>query len=105
MTYATVVDAYVRAGQLARAGETLGAAAAVGVALDAWSWSSLVKGHVLDGNLQVRLHAGSRPQPGAAAAGAAARSWRPVRVITGATCKCVQRPSACVRPPSKGSLP
>lgn len=71
MTYNTVVDAYVRAGQLARAQETLAAANARGVVLDAWSWSSLVKGHVQAGNLQVRL----RSEP-ASAGGRWARDCR-----------------------------
>ena len=53
VTYATLVDADVRAGELARARQTLAAAAEEGVRVDAWSWTALIKGLVDDNDMRV----------------------------------------------------
>ena len=44
VTYATLIDADVRAGELARARRTLAVAVEEGVRIDAWSWTALIKG-------------------------------------------------------------
>ena len=53
VTYATLVDAHVRAGELSRARQTLAAAAEDGVRVDAWSWTALIKGLADDGDMRV----------------------------------------------------
>ena len=64
MTYATLVDAEVRAGELARARVTLSAAAEEGVRVDAWSWTALIKGLADHGDMRVRVTAPDTPCPG-----------------------------------------
>ena len=58
VTYATLVDAHVRAGELARARQTLAAAAEDGVRVDAWSWTALIKGLADAGDMRVRQRRG-----------------------------------------------
>jgi len=56
VTYATLVDADVRAGELARARRTLAAAVGEGVRIDAWSWTALIKGLADAGDMRVGCH-------------------------------------------------
>ena len=56
VTYATLVDADVRAGELARARQTLAAAVEEGVRVDAWSWTALIKGLADHSDMRVGRH-------------------------------------------------
>ena len=55
VTYNTLVDAYIKAGWHGRARAALEEARRAGVALDAWSYSPLVKGCCQAGDLAAAL--------------------------------------------------